>query len=98
MLWRGITGALEMVGLATISGTLAVWAQGVPEAPTSILAAFIGVSTFCMGLLGWVLREQITINKRHADELHRLREIMVVICDRLKVAPPKESHHDRPAT
>lgn len=41
--------------------------------PTSVLAAFIAVSVSAIGLLGWVLREQVGIIRHHAEELTRLR-------------------------
>lgn len=87
--WIGEWVAISAVAIG------AVLAAGdvLPETPTSILLAFISVSMSALALLGWVLREQIATNRRHADELIQVRVLLARICDRLRVPSEVEKEN-----
>ncbi len=73
---RILSWSLEWAGVAAAGVTATMFAeQSMPQTatPASVLVAFISVSVSAIGLLGWVLREQMTAIRAHTEELLRVR-------------------------
>lgn len=90
-----LTGTVGSLTAGILAGGVVV-AEGIGETPVSIVAAFIGVTVSMLGLLGWVLREQMKTNREYCDRLGRTERAVARIEVHLRMSHQErggEDHH-----